>query len=129
MYLYRPVGLKEFILVKNSAYTQFPPRLFHQPIFYPVLNEEYATEIASNWNTKDAISDFIGIVLKFEIDDSYVSKFKVEVVGGNIHQEMWVPAEELNEFNSHIIGEIQVSKTFYGDKYQGKTIEELLGNR
>ncbi|GMQ64621.1 hypothetical protein [Vallitalea maricola] len=129
MYLYRPVGLKEFILIKDSGYTQFPPRLFHQPIFYPVLNEEYAIEIASNWNTKDAISDFIGIVLKFEIDDSYVSKFKVEVVGGNIHQEMWVPAEELNEFNIHIIGEIQVSKTFYGDKYQGKTIEELLGNR
>lgn len=99
--------------------------MFHQPIFYPVLNEEYAIEIASNWNTKDVISDFIGIVLKFEVDDSYVSKFKVELVGGSRHQEMWVPAEELNEFNSHIIGQIQVSKTFYGDKYQGKTIEEL----
>ena len=47
MILYRPVGTKELELIKESGYKGFPPRLPDQPIFYPVLNEQYATEIAS----------------------------------------------------------------------------------
>lgn len=35
--LYRPVGRKELDLIKESGFKRFPPRLFHQPIFYPVL--------------------------------------------------------------------------------------------
>lgn len=50
MILYRPVGSKELELIKKSNYRRFPPRLTEQPIFYPVLNEQYATEIASSWN-------------------------------------------------------------------------------
>lgn len=50
MILYRPVGSKELELIKKSNYRRFPPRLVEQPIFYPVLNEQYATEIASSWN-------------------------------------------------------------------------------
>ncbi|BAY82632.1 ADP-ribosylation/crystallin J1 [Calothrix parasitica NIES-267] len=44
--LYRPVGEKELVLIKESGCKQFPPRLPEQPIFYPVLNQEYAIEIA-----------------------------------------------------------------------------------
>ena len=54
--LYRPVGRKELELIRESGYREFPPRLPHQPIFYPALNEEYATRIARDWNTKDAVS-------------------------------------------------------------------------
>jgi hypothetical protein len=50
--LYRPVGLAELKLVKASGYREFPPRLPEQPIFYPVLTEAYATQIARDWNTK-----------------------------------------------------------------------------
>jgi len=50
--LYRPVGQEELNLIRNSDYREFPPRLPHQPIFYPVINEEYATQIARDWNTK-----------------------------------------------------------------------------
>jgi hypothetical protein len=44
--LYRPVGPKELKLIESSDYREFPPRLPEQPIFYPVLNEEYAAAIA-----------------------------------------------------------------------------------
>ena len=47
MILYRPVGTKELDLIRESGWTRYPPRLPDQPIFYPVLNEEYAVEIAS----------------------------------------------------------------------------------
>ena len=115
MVLYRPVGTKELELIKKSDYTKYPPRLPEQPIFYPVLNEKYATEIAAGWNVKYN-DDHKGYVTKFEIDDEYFQLFEVHVVGGKYHQELWVLAEELDEFNRHIIGEIEVIKEFSADE-------------
>ena len=110
MILYRPVGEKEKELIEQSGYTRFPPRLDWQPIFYPVLNEKYAEEIAEKWNTKDAGSGYIGYVTRFEVEDNYVSAFEVQTVGRAYHQELWIPAEELENFNKHIIGKIEIIK-------------------
>lgn len=115
MILYRPVGTKELELIRESGYTKYPPRLPEQPIFYPVLNEKYATEIASQWNVKYN-DDHKGYVTKFEIDDEYFLQFEVHVVGGEYHQELWVLAEELDIFNQHIIGKIQVIGEFSADE-------------
>lgn len=111
MILYRPVGTKELELIKESGYKCFPPRLPEQPIFYPVLNEKYATEIASQWNVKYN-DDHRGYVTRFEIDDAYFGQFEVHTVGASYHQELWVSAEELETFNRHIIREIQVIGEF-----------------
>lgn len=107
MILYRPVGTKELALIAASGYTQFPPRLPEQPIFYPVLNETYAAEIASQWNVAYN-EDHKGYVTRFELEEDYARQFEVHVVGSSIHQELWVPADELERFNQHIIGTIQV---------------------
>ena len=58
--LFRPVGPQELALIAKSDYREFPPRLPHQPIFYPVLNEEYATQIARDWNAADAATGISG---------------------------------------------------------------------
>lgn len=107
--LYRPVGPEELLLIEQSGWKTFPPRLFWQPIFYPVMNEEYAILIARDWNVPASGS---GFVTKFEVETDYVSKFKIENVGSKIMNELWVPAEELAEFNSHIVGVIVVTKEF-----------------
>ena len=107
MVLYSPVGEKKKILIEESGNKAFPPRLPEQPIFYPVLNEKYATELASGWNVKYN-DDHRGYVTKFEIDDTYSQQFDIHTVGAGYHQELWVPAEELETFNQHIIGQIQV---------------------
>ncbi len=120
MILYRPVGLKELELIAASGWTAFPPRLPYQPIFYPVLNFTYAEQIARDWNTKDAASGFVGFVTKFEVNDTYLAKFHIEVVGNQTHQELWVPAEELVEFNQHIAGNITVEAVYYGQQFQGE---------
>jgi hypothetical protein len=60
--LYRPVGPKELELIASSGFRMFPPRLPAQPFFYPVLNEEYAVQIARDWNTKDEASGYAGEV-------------------------------------------------------------------
>ena len=110
--LYRPVGKNELALSRESGNTRFPPRLPEQPIFYPVLNEEYAAQIARDWNTKDAASGYVGYVLRFAVDAEYATRFEPQRVGGAIHEELWVPAEELAEFNDHIEGVIEVVDTF-----------------
>lgn len=113
MILFRPVGSAELELIRKSGYKEFPPRLPEQPVFYPVLNERYAAEIAERWNVSSA-PDCKGFVTRFEVDDGYVSKFEVRTVGRSYHQELWIPADELDIFNSHIIGTISVIRTFSG---------------
>ena len=112
MELFRPVGEKELELIKQAGWRSFPPRLPEQPIFYPVLNARYAVEIAGRWNTKDANSGFKGYVTRFVVEDEYISRFEPHQAGASYHMEYWIPAEELAEFNRHIVGEIEVIQTF-----------------
>lgn len=109
--LFRPVGQKEFDLIAGTGLKSFPPRLEGQPIFYPVLNEEYATFIARDWNTIDAASGFIGYVLRFSVRTDYLARFKVQKVGSATALEYWIPAEQLAEFNENIVGQIELVST------------------
>jgi hypothetical protein len=102
--LYRPVGLREMERILDADARCFPPRRKEQPIFYPVLVQEYAEQIARQWNTKDHRSGFAGFVTRFAIDAAYAARFEEHVVGTAIHRELWVPAEELDAFNDHLVG-------------------------
>jgi len=117
--LYRPVGCKELKLIEESGMKGFPPRLEWQPIFYPVLNFEYAAQIAKDWNTKDEFSGYAGFVLSFDIDEEYFKTFEIQNVGSHNHNELWVPSEKLGEFNQHIVNQISVEKAFYGPLFKG----------
>src|SRR5688572_29125215 len=103
--LYRPTGPKELELVKLSGFKRWPPRLPEQPIFYPVTNEQYAIEIASQWNVKES---GVGYVTRFEVKKSFMYKYQIQKVGGTHHTEWWIPAEELEELNDNIVGLIEV---------------------
>ncbi len=105
-------------MIKASGLRAFPPRLDWQPIFYPVLNQAYASQIAGQWNTKDAFSGFCGVVMEFDLLASYYAGYAVQNVGGIIHNELWVPAEELEIFNKNIVGEIRVIAAFFGEEFK-----------
>ncbi len=109
--LFRPVGAKELALIEVSDFAAFPSRLTEQPIFYPVLNEEYATQIARDWNAKYN-EDKIGYVTKFEVRKKFLDKYDVKIVGGRMHEEYWIPAKELQTFNRNIVGKIEVIAEF-----------------
>jgi hypothetical protein len=79
-----------------------------------VLNEEYAVQIARDWNTKDEASGYVGYVTRFHVRTDYLQRYPVQAVGSSLHQEYWIPADELAEFNTHIVGEIQVIAEFRG---------------
>jgi hypothetical protein len=115
--LYRPVGQFELDVILQAGGSAFPPRLPEQPFFYPVLNREYAEQIARDWNTRDERSGFAGYVLEFDVDSDYLDRFEVRKVGAANHLEYWIPADQLEEFNRHIVGTIRVIAEF--SKKQG----------
>jgi len=53
-------------------------------------------------------------VTRFHVDAAFAARYPVQTVGGSVHQELWVPAEELEEFNRHIVGGIEVIAEFRG---------------
>lgn len=83
--LYRPVGPKELALIEASGWKEFPPRLPEQPIFYPVTNEEYATQIARDWNVRQSGA---GFVTRFQIRAEFASRYPVQKVGGDAHRAL-----------------------------------------
>lgn len=107
--LYRPVGPTELELIRVSGFRAFPPRLPEQPIFYPVLNEEYAIQIARRWNVAQSGA---GFVTRFRVRASFLADYEVHQVGGAIHQEYWIPAEDLDAFNANIVGAIEILHEF-----------------
>jgi hypothetical protein len=129
--LYRPVGEKEMILIMKSNYKKFPPRLGWQPIFYPVLNEDYASEIAEKWNTRDEAGNYLGFVTKFDVLEEVANQYPSQNVGAKNHNELWVPSENLETFNQAIVGNIEVTKVFMGKDFKqpaNTDVENLLIN-
>lgn len=110
--LYRPTGPRELALVEATGYKRWPPRLPDQPIFYPVTNEQYAIEIARDWNVPASGQ---GFVTRFLVRREFMDRYAVHQVGGAHHTERWIPAEELEMLNDHIVGVIDVIGRFGAD--------------
>ena len=107
--LYRPTGPTELALVRGSGFRRWPPRLPEQPIFYPVTNQRYAEEIASNWNVK---ASGAGFVTRFAVRKAFMDPYPVQTVGASHHTEWWIPAEKLEALNDNIVGLIEVIAEF-----------------
>jgi hypothetical protein len=107
--LYRPVGPQELELIEALEWRAFPPRLPEQPIFYPVLTEEYAIAIARDWNAPES---GVGYVTRFTVSASFLKRYEVQRVGSDLHVEYWIPAEDLEDFNSAIVGLIEITHEF-----------------
>src|SRR6266850_72538 len=115
--LYRPVGPDELQLIEASGFREFPPRLPEQPIFYPVLNEDYARQIAREWNAPD--SGF-GFVTRFAVRAEFLTRYPEQLVGASIHRELWIPAADLAEMNRNIVGLIEVIAEYKDTKESGR---------
>jgi hypothetical protein len=107
--LWRPVGPVELDLIKQSGMKAFPPRLPDQPIFYPVLSEDYAIRIARDWNVS---RDGAGYVTRFEVLKTFLASYAAQEAGGQALREYWIPAEDLQSFNQAIVGGIVVTRVF-----------------
>jgi hypothetical protein len=108
--LWRPVGPLELELIRKADMRAFPPRLPDQPIFYPVLSEDYAVKIAREWNVPASGS---GFVTRFEVRRSFLDNYAIQQAGGSAHLEYWIPAEDMVAFNEAIVGAIKIVAEFH----------------
>lgn len=115
--LYRPVGSRELDLIEAAEFREFPPRLPEQPIFYPVTNKAYADQIARDWNTREPSK--AGFVTQFRVRRRFIEQFERKIVGGHMHEEYWIPAEQLLELNGNIIGQIEDQAVYGGRSVVG----------
>ena len=58
--------------------------------------------------------DKVGYVTRFRVRKEFLEGYEVQTAGGSEHQEYWIPAEELEEFNRNIVGEIEVIAEYRG---------------
>jgi len=107
--LWRPEGPEELQLIREAGMSSFPPRLPEQPVFYPVLSEDYGIEIARDWNVPASGS---GYVTRFRVSKAFLDRYDVQEAGGRQHLEYRMPAEDLAAFNAAILGEIEIVASF-----------------
>jgi hypothetical protein len=107
--LWRPVGPTELELIERTGMRRFPPRLPAQPVFYPVVSEEYAARIARDWNVA---ASGAGFVTRFEVRREFLAQYEVREAGGRASMEYWIPAADLDAFNAAIVGLIEVVRRF-----------------
>jgi len=107
--LWRPTGPEELALIEASGWTAWPPRLPEQPIFYPVLSEEYATRIARDWNVPHSGA---GFVTRFRVRKNFLDRYSIHQVGGQTILEYWIPAEDLDDLNANVVGHIEVTAEY-----------------
>ncbi|HEY7126678.1 MAG TPA: hypothetical protein VH540_22260 [Ktedonobacterales bacterium] len=119
--LFRPVGQNELALIRESGYTAFPPRLSYQPIFYPVVYEEYAEQIARDWNAQNGKS---GYVTRFLVRGEFLDRYEIHQAGSPAHMEYWIPAEDLAEFNRNLIGTIEIIAEFHSSPSHNQSSDQ-----
>jgi hypothetical protein len=113
--LFRPVGSQELALIAAAGHRAFPPRRPEQPIFYPVTNEAYAMQIARDWNARHN-EDKRGYVTRFAVRSDFLAGYERRIVGGREHEEYWIPAEDLPDFNAALESPIEVIASFEADQ-------------
>lgn len=106
--LWRPVGPQELRLVEEAGWRRWPARLPDQPIFYPVLNEAYATQIAREWNVP---ASGVGHVTRFRVETAFARRYPTRRAGGGHILELWIPAEDVDALNAHLVGTIELVGT------------------
>jgi len=114
--LYRPVGLHELALIRDSGMRSFL-RDCHSSRSSILWRTWIMQPRARDWNTKD--NSFAGYVTKFAVADSFLANFEPRTVGSATHVEYWIPAEQLAMFNASIQGTISVEFAFFGSGFKG----------
>ena len=82
-------------------------------------------KLLKNGIQRDEFGNYLGIVTCFDVSKDIIDKYPVQNVGARNHNEIWVPAEELEKFNQSIIGPIKVLKIFIGDQFLESKDQEI----
>ena len=115
MELYRPLNAEEYQELEARRFHGFPPRAAEQPLFTALLSEEGASQIARHMRIAKQ-SDNMVYVVSFLVEDSYIRQFPVQYREKPEYSALWIPAEETEILNQHIIGKIRLVTSYMIDR-------------
>lgn len=119
MELYRPLNAEEYRGIEARSFRGFPPRSGEQQLFTALLSEEGASQIAKHMRVaKD--SENIVYVVSFLVEDAYIRQFPVQHAEVRERRALWLPAEEVDILNQHLIGNIRVIASYEIDRANGE---------
>ena len=119
MELYRPLSAEEYRAVEEKGFTGFPPRSEEQPLFTALLSEEGATQIARHMRISKTAENLIYVV-SFLVDDAYIRQFPVQHANERNRRALWIPADEVDILNQHLIGKIRLIASYQIDRSDGE---------
>ena len=119
MELYRPLSAEEYRAVEEKGFTGFPPRSEEQPLFTALLSEEGATQIARHMRIAKTAENLIYVV-SFLVDDAYIRQFPVQHANEWNRRALWIPADEVDILNQHLIGKIRLIASYQIDRSDGE---------
>ncbi len=111
MELYRPMTANEYRELEARSFRGFPPRQEEQPIFTALLSEEGASQIARHMRISKGIENKVYVV-GFLVEDAYIRQFPVQHARERSRNALWIPADELDILNQHLIGNIRVLASY-----------------
>lgn len=119
MELYRPLDAEEYHAIEARRFHGFPPRSEEQPIFTALLSEEGASQIARHMRISKQADNTVYVV-SFLVDDAYIRQFPVQQAHERDRRALWIPADELDILNQHLIGDIRVLASYQIERSEGE---------
>ncbi|MFG1757852.1 PWWP domain-containing protein [Micromonospora echinofusca] len=106
--LWRPMGQQERNLVRETGWRRWPALPPDRTHFFPILSEDFAIRAARDWDLFGSVR----CVARFHVETGFLGRYSTRSFGGSAAPMLWVPAEELDEFNAHLVGPIEVTHEF-----------------
>lgn len=118
MELYRPMSAEEYKAVAAKEFRGFPPRTEEQPLFAALLSQTGAERIAKHMRIEKR-AEHTAYVVSFLVEDSFIRQFPVQHDDEPDYRAVWIPAEDVELLNQHLIGKIRMLERFTVDRADG----------
>ncbi|MBR5372478.1 MAG: hypothetical protein IK130_09720 [Oscillospiraceae bacterium] len=115
MELYRPISGEEYRAIEERGFQGFPKRTEGQQILTVLLSQDGAMEIARRLRVEKQKDNKVYVV-SFLVEDSYIRQFPVQYREKPEYSALWIPAEETEILNQHIIGKIRLVTSYMIDR-------------
>lgn len=119
MELYRPISAEEYAAIEKLEFKGFPRRSAGQPLFSALLSQEGAVQIARRMRVDKPNGSDMAYVVGFLVEDAYIRQFPVQHANEPERRALWIPAEEIDILNQHLIGKIRLLDSFEVDRSVG----------
>ncbi|XVV17413.1 hypothetical protein ACQP2X_24440 [Actinoplanes sp. CA-131856] len=124
--LWRSVGQGVLDAVASSGWRAWPPQLPDQPIFSAVSDRQLAVRICRE---RAVPAEGVGYVVRFDLPRRFLDRAGAARGAGRDEFEYRIPASEVAELNTHIVGAIMEDADYRGpvDDAEFAEAEQFLG--